>query len=154
MIDLKDEFLQEYNELDNLIKQYLKSEKGINTYIDVLDALPEEKQFLYYDDIKKLKHMVWLNQKLDNSEECEVLKDDVDELINYYTRIINNDDPLRLISKEDIDITGTLDLFIPKEKEVIVKEVKKKRSINLLRLILIILIILLIVFIVVMFINL
>lgn len=104
MIETNVEFLEEYKELDNLMKDYLRSESGVTAYIEALESMPSDKQFLYLEDIKKLKHLRWIRNNLaheSNSMNKNVCNDDdIDSIRKYYEKIINNLDPLHILSNE------------------------------------------------------
>lgn len=141
MIDTNIEFLEEYKELDILIRDYLNSDSGVTAYIMALESMPSDKQFLYVEDLKMLKHLRWLRNKLAHETDSMNLdlctKEDIDDVRKYYEKIINIRDPLHILSNKNIGDTKEIYKTLKKQE----KKKVKKNNYNTITIILMLLIV-------------
>lgn len=101
MNKLNEEFLKEYTKLDNYLKKYFSSEKGVTTYIDKMDNLLEKYNVKingFINDYKKIKNIRWKRNKLAHEDDYMdidfVIKEDIDFIYDFIGRINCQKDPL------------------------------------------------------------
>ena len=98
-------FFENYKKLDNLCKDILNSNQGVSDYINEMNNTPLGKRMLvqtWEDDFKNLKHIRWVRNDIahgNGESECE--QDDIDFVINFYQRIMNQTDPFGIIHKKE-----------------------------------------------------
>ncbi len=94
-------FIEEYKKLDNLCKDLFNTPTGITTYIENLEKI---KQYGFYNDYKTLKHYRYIRNQIVHenyaTEENMCTKEDTKWIVNFYNRILHQNDPLALYQKE------------------------------------------------------
>lgn len=99
------EFLTVYKKLDNLCKDLLNTDRGISTYISIMEDKSSAAYFIqnWSDDYKALKHYRWVRNQLaheDNVYEEDLCTEaDIQWIIRFHKRILNHQDPLALYNK-------------------------------------------------------
>lgn len=108
MIKLNVKFLEEYKKLDSLIKYGFNSEEGVSEYLRAMDLVPYSDRRLsntWNKDTKKLKHLRWVRNKLTHEADTMYTdfctEEDVNDVITFYNRIVENTDPLHLSERID-----------------------------------------------------
>lgn len=104
------EFQEEYKRLDRLCKDYLRSAEGVSEYIRQMESTDYRQRFYvrtWEEDYKQLKHVRWVRNQLahevgtSNSGVCT--EEDLIWIENFYSRIINGNDPFSIIVKAKKD---------------------------------------------------
>lgn len=95
MIETNVKFLEEYKQLDSLIKDSINSRDGVSEYINRLEG---NNNFSY--EYKLLKNLRWKRNKLSHEantmyEEFATEKD-IDDIKIFYNRILEENDPLKI----------------------------------------------------------
>lgn len=95
MIETNVKFLEEYKQLDSLIKDSINSRDGVSEYINRLEG---NYNFSY--EYKLLKNLRWKRNKLSHEantmyEEFATEKD-IDDIKIFYNRILEENDPLKI----------------------------------------------------------
>lgn len=100
MSSLNITFLEEYKHLDKLIKEMFGTEKGVSDYIDIATTT---YNLQYNNDIKTLKHLRYIRNRLThdtdtlNTQMCT--QADIDWLEGFYQKVYSVSDPLSLSLK-------------------------------------------------------
>lgn len=98
-------FLESYKHLDNLCKDMFSSEKGVTTYIETMEHTAGGSYRItgWDSDYKNLKHYRYIRNRIvhDNyaSENSMCTDSDTAWINNFYSRIMNRNDPLALYRK-------------------------------------------------------
>ena len=98
-------FIESYKRLERLCGDLLNDDRRISAYIDEMISLPRGAYLVrgWDDDLKRLKHYRWVRNQiaheLDCSEENMCEPSDVVWIDVFYSRIMNQTDPLALYSK-------------------------------------------------------
>ena len=100
------EFLETYQQLDELCRQILSSDRGISEYIDEMDYESQGYRIAGWEnDYKRLKKMRWIRNRLvhevnsfdDNLANAE----DIEWLNTFYCRIMECTDPFSLLHQAE-----------------------------------------------------
>lgn len=106
MITLNIEFQEKYKKLDKLLKDMLKSDTGVSEYIRAMENTSVEWRINVrtWDNVyKQLKRARWIRNKLAHEVplDCDICSyDDLFNLDEFYSSLINQSDPLTLARKE------------------------------------------------------
>ncbi len=107
MENLNQTFWEEYIQVDKLCKDMLCSDKGISTYIEIMDDTPIEYRRYAdnYDDVyKHLKHLRWKRNQLahekENFNEPFATQEDIDYIVWFKGQIMAITDPLAVIKAQ------------------------------------------------------
>lgn len=98
-------FIDSYKRLEKLCGEVLNDDRRISAYIDEMLNIPSASSFVegWNDDLKQLKHYRWIRNQIVHDPECHeesmFESNDVLWLDNFYSRIINQTDPLALYEK-------------------------------------------------------
>ncbi len=101
------EFMNAYKHLEKLCGDLLNDERRISAYIDEMAKISDgtSKVYNWDNDLKKLKHYRWIRNQIVHEPDCQednmCHPDDVAWLNNFYSRIMNQTDPLTLYSKNN-----------------------------------------------------
>lgn len=101
------EFMNAYKHLEKLCGDLLNDERRISAYIDEMAKISDgtSKVYNWDNDLKKLKHYRWIRNQIVHEPDCQEENmyhpDDVAWLNNFYSRIMNQTDPLTLYSKNN-----------------------------------------------------
>lgn len=96
-----------YKHLEKLCGDLLNDERRISAYIDEMAKISDgsSKVYNWDNDLKKLKHCRWIRNQIVHEPDCQEENmchpDDVAWLNNFYSRIMNQTDPLALYSKNN-----------------------------------------------------
>ncbi|HQB32114.1 MAG TPA: hypothetical protein PLI19_02165 [Erysipelotrichaceae bacterium] len=98
-------FMYNYKRLEKLCSDLFDCDHGISTYIDEMLKKPRRASLVtgWNDDLKNLKHYRWLRNRIVHEpqycedEMCD--STDVEWIMNFHARIINQEDPLALYRK-------------------------------------------------------
>lgn len=99
------EFMNAYKRLEKLCGDILNDERRISAYIDEMAKISDgsTKVHNWDNDLKKLKHYRWIRNQIVHEPDCQEENichpDDVAWLNNFYSRIMNQTDPLALYLK-------------------------------------------------------
>lgn len=99
------DFIESYKHLEKLCGELLNDERRISAYIDEMVNTSRGSYYVrgWDDDLKQLKHYRWVRNKIahepDCTEENMCEPGDAVWLDNFYSRIMNQTDPLALYSK-------------------------------------------------------
>lgn len=105
MLEENAKFLDEYNSLDQLIKDAFNSEKGVSEYIDrMYDNVTDKNKAKNFDNtLKTLKDLRYKRNQLAHGDvsmrDNYVDEDDIDNVIYLYNLMIDRKDPLAVINK-------------------------------------------------------
>lgn len=98
-------FLESYKYLEKLCGEVMNDDRRISAYIDEMINTPQGAHFVngWNDDLKQLKHYRWVRNKITHEPACTeqnmCVPGDTQWLNNFYSRIINQTDPLALYAK-------------------------------------------------------
>ena len=99
------EFTSAYKQLEKLCGEIMNDDRRISAYIDEMSKISDgsSKVSNWDNDLKKLKHYRWIRNQIVHEPDCQEENmchpDDVAWLNNFYSRIINQTDPLALYLK-------------------------------------------------------
>ena len=99
------EFIEAYKRLEKLCGEILNDDRRISAYIDELINTPQGAYFVsgWDEDLKQLKHYRRVRNQIVHdpscSEENMCNDDDVQWIVDFYARIMNQTDPLALYWK-------------------------------------------------------
>ena len=95
-------FIESYKRLEKLCGDLLNDGRRISAYIDEMISLPRGAYLVrgWDDDLKRLKHYRWVRNQIahepDCSEENMCEPGDVAWIDGFYSRIMNQTDPLAM----------------------------------------------------------
>ena len=131
------EFMNAYKHLEKLCGDLLNDERRISAYIDEMAKISDgtSKVYNWDNDLKKLKHYRWIRNQIVHEPDCQEENmyhpDDVAWLNNFYSRIMNQTDPLALYLKSSkvnpLTKTQKESNYSPQRKKI---HHKTKRSAN------------------------
>lgn len=126
MSSLNITFLEEYKHLDKLIKEMFGTEKGISDYIDIATTT---YNLQYNNDIKTLKHLRYIRNRLThdtdtlNTQMCT--QADIDWLEGFYQKVYSVSDPLSLSLKTKSITKNIVNINIQNKENVPVQDNKR-----------------------------
>ena len=98
-------FIEAYKHLEKLCGEVLNDDRRISAYIDEMINKPRGQYIVsgWNEDLKKLKHYRWVRNKITHEPDCTEENmcepNDTVWLQNFYSRIMNQTDPLTLYAK-------------------------------------------------------
>lgn len=98
-------FIDSYKHLEKLCGEVLNNERRVSAYIDEMLNTPRGSYLVrgWDDDLKQLKHYRWVRNQIAHEPGCSesnmCTPEDALWLDNFYTRIMNQTDPLTLYAK-------------------------------------------------------
>lgn len=98
-------FIEAYKHLEKLCGEVLDDDRRISAYIDEMINKPRGQYIIsgWSEDLKKLKHYRWVRNKITHEPDCTEENmcepNDTVWLQNFYSRIMNQTDPLTLYAK-------------------------------------------------------
>ena len=98
-------FIESYKHLEKLCGEVLNDDRRISAYIDEMINTPRGSYLVrgWDDDLKQLKHYRWVRNQIAHEPDCTEQNmcepSDTEWLDGFYSRIINQTDPLALYSK-------------------------------------------------------
>lgn len=98
-------FIESYKQLEKLCGDLLDDDRRLSAYIDEMIKTPSGAFYVngWNDDLKKLKHYRWVRNRIVHEPNCtEQNMCDIGDtmwLDNFYSRILNQTDPLALYYK-------------------------------------------------------
>lgn len=98
-------FFENYKKLDNLCKDILNAEQGVTSYINEMERTPlGKRRFVptWEVDYKNLKHVRWIRNDIAHGNGASVCEQtDIDFVVSFYQRIMNQTDPFGIIHKRE-----------------------------------------------------
>ena len=98
-------FIESYKHLEKLCGEVLNDDRRISAYIDEMINTPRGSYLVrgWDDDLKQLKHYRWVRNQIAHEPDCteQNMCEPCDTvwLDGFYSRIMNQTDPLTLYSK-------------------------------------------------------
>ena len=98
-------FIESYKRLEKLCGDLLNDDRRVSAYIDEMISLPRGSYLVrgWDDDLKQLKHYRWVRNQIVHepacSEENMCEPSDVVWIDDFYSRIMNQTDPLAMYRK-------------------------------------------------------
>jgi len=98
-------FIDSYKRLEKLCGEVLNDDKRITAYIDEMKNIPQGSYFVkgWDEDLKMLKHYRWIRNQIAHEPGCTegnmCNSGDVRWIENFYSRVMQQNDPLSLYSK-------------------------------------------------------
>ncbi len=98
-------FIESYKHLEKLCSEVLNDDRRISAYIDEMINTPRGSYFVrgWDNDLKQLKHYRWVRNQIAHEPDCTEYNmcepSDTVWLDDFYSRIMNQTDPLALYSK-------------------------------------------------------
>ena len=98
-------FIDSYKHLEKLCGEVLSDDRRISAYIDEMLRTPRGSYYVrtWDEDLKNLKHYRWVRNQISHEPGCteQNMCDPKDELWldEFYSRIMNQNDPLTLYRK-------------------------------------------------------
>ena len=95
-------FIDSYKHLEKLCGEVLNDDRRVSAYIDEMLRTPRGSHYVrsWNEDLKKLKHYRWIRNQISHEPDCteQNMCNPEDELWleNFYSRIMNQSDPLSL----------------------------------------------------------
>ena len=95
-------FIESYKHLEKLCGEVLNDDRRISAYIDEMISTPRGSYFVrgWDNDLKQLKHYRWVRNQISHEPGCSEQNmcgpNDTIWLDNFYSRIMNQNDPLAL----------------------------------------------------------
>ncbi len=111
------DFIESYKHLEKLCGKVLNSDKPVSAYIEEMKNTPHGVFYVrsWEEDLKKLKHYRWVRNQIAHEPGCNeqnmCQSADALWLDDFYSRMINQTDPLSLYHKT------TAPRAIPKHKQ-------------------------------------
>ena len=98
-------FIESYKRLEKLCGDLLNDDRRISAYIDEMISLPRGSYLVrgWDDDLKQLKHYRWVRNQIAHEPDCNeenmCESSDVVWIDDFYSRIMNQTDPLAMYRK-------------------------------------------------------
>lgn len=98
-------FIEAYKHLEKLCGEILNDDRRVSAYIDKMIAIPRGSYLVsgWDNDLKQLKHYRWVRNKISHEPDCTEENmcepGDTEWLNDFYSRIMNQTDPLALYEK-------------------------------------------------------
>lgn len=98
-------FIDSYKRLEKICGEIMGNERRVSAYIDEMARIPNGSYYVkeWDEDLKKLKRYRWIRNKIVHDPGCseENMCDATDTvwIDHFYSRIINQSDPLALYRK-------------------------------------------------------
>ncbi len=98
-------FFEEFKRLEKLCGEVMGDNHGVSAYIDEMINLPQGTYLVkdWDEDLKRLKHYRWARNQIAHSPDCceenMCNSEDIQWLIDFYSRIMTQTDPLALYRK-------------------------------------------------------
>ena len=98
-------FISSYKHLEKLCGEVLNDSRRISAYIDEMQNTPHGTYYVpsWNEDLKKLKHYRWIRNQIAHEPDCDEQNmcdpSDALWLEDFYSRIMNQTDPLALYRK-------------------------------------------------------
>ena len=98
-------FIESYKHLEKLCGEVLNDDRRISAYIDEMINTPRGSYLVrgWDNDLKQLKHYRWIRNQIAHEPNCTeqnmCIPSDTAWLDDFYSRIMNQTDPLTLYSK-------------------------------------------------------
>lgn len=98
-------FIESYKHLEKLCGEVLNDDRRISAYIDEMMNTPRGSYFVrgWENDLKQLKHYRWIRNQIAHEPDCTEQSmcepNDTVWLDDFYSRIMNQTDPLALYAK-------------------------------------------------------
>ena len=98
-------FIESYKHLEKLCGEVLNDDRRISAYIDEMISTPRGSYLVrgWDDDLKQLKHYRWVRNQIAHEPDCTEQNmcepSDAEWLDDFYSRIMNQTDPLTLYAK-------------------------------------------------------
>lgn len=127
-------FIDSYKRLEKLCGEVLNDERRISAYIDEMKGTPRGSSLVkgWDDDLKMLKHYRWIRNQIAHEPGCTegnmCNSGDIRWIDGFYSRIINQTDPLTLYSKAISKISKTKKKSAPKKSAKSKSKGKKKSN--------------------------
>lgn len=103
MQELDDKFFKEYKRLDKLCSEILSCQNGVSEYILQMERTSSGQYKIpsWNEDYKKLKHLRWVRNQIAHDTSSYMISEETDllEVIDFYNRIMNQNDPLAQLRK-------------------------------------------------------
>ena len=117
-------FIESYKHLEKLCGEIMNNDKRISAYIDEMINTPRGSFLIrgWDNDLKRLKHYRWIRNQIAHEPYCTEQNmcgpDDAKWLDDFYSRIMNQTDPLTLYAKTTAPKPTKKIAQIPKAKPV------------------------------------
>ena len=98
-------FIESYKHLDKICGEMFETQYGVSAYIDEMINTPRGSYLVrgWDDDLKQLKHYRWIRNQIAHEPDCTEQNMcescDTEWLDDFYSRIMNQIDPLTLYAK-------------------------------------------------------
>lgn len=115
-------FIESYKHLEKLCGEVMNDDRRVSAYIDEMINTPRGSYFVrgWDNDLKQLKHYRWIRNKIVHEPDCTEQNmcelSDTAWLDDFYSRIMNQTDPLTLYAKATAPKLTKKATRIPKSK--------------------------------------
>lgn len=105
-------FIDSYKHLEKLCGDLLSNDRRVSAYIDEMLNTPNGSYYVrdWDEDLKKLKHYRWVRNQISHKPDCTEQNmcehGDALWLDDFYSRIINQTDPLSLYRKATMPLAA------------------------------------------------
>lgn len=95
-------FIESYKHLDKICGEMFETQYGVSAYIDEMINTPRGSYLVrgWGNDLKQLKHYRWIRNQIAHEPDCTEQNmcesGDTEWLDNFYSRIMNQTDPLAM----------------------------------------------------------
>lgn len=123
-------FMNSYKRLEKLCSEIYNDKHGISAYIDDMEGKHSGAYLIagWENDLKQLKRYRWIRNQIVHGPDCseENMCEEKDALWieDFYTRIINQNDPLTLYRKRRQPQPRPQPKSVPVPKQELIKEAK------------------------------
>lgn len=100
------DFFERYKKLDVFIGDMFSCNNGVSEYINKMEQTSfslQKKVKTWDSDYKTLKHLRWVRNKIAHETgvgtETFSTKEDIDDVSDFYNRVLNRKDPLSIVNK-------------------------------------------------------
>ena len=108
-------FMDSYKHLDKICREIFNEPKGVASYINEMKNIYDGKSYVnsWEEDLKNLKYYLYVRNRIAHDVACTEENmsslEDVSWLDNFYSRILNQTDPLSLyrMAKSDNVVTSS-----------------------------------------------
>ncbi len=98
-------FIDSYKHVEKICGEILNDDRRLSAYIDEMIKIPNGAFYVngWTNDLKQLKHYRWIRNKIVHEPDCSEQNmcnpEDALWLDNFYSRIMNQTDPLSMYAK-------------------------------------------------------
>lgn len=133
MLEYENELFDEFKRLESLCRDMFSCQHGVSEYISQMEQVPtyiKNRIPLWDKDYRTLKHLRWLrNQIAHETTSTDCSASDVEQLKDFYSRILKGQDPLASARKVKQELQSSLrQESSPMQKDVLTYKHKQAQK--------------------------